>query len=68
MAELCSQCHEKPATTSLPWYIEAPLMFFGGGGGNGRLCDECAGGSGFIALFWLAMVVIAAFIVAVIIW
>jgi hypothetical protein len=68
MTELCSQCHEKPATDTLPWYIALPLALVGGGGFGGRLCGDCAGGNAFIGVFWLAVLAVAAFIVMVVIW
>ena len=67
MTELCHQCHERPATNTLPWYIQIPWAIFGGGF-TGKLCGDCTGGLGFVALFWLAAVAVSAFVVAVIVW
>lgn len=68
MVEVCQQCHERPATETLPWYVTAPLLLTGIGGLGEKLCSDCAGGKSFIGLATLATVIVAAFVIAVIVW
>lgn len=68
MTTTCPQCRERPATTRIRWHAVLPILLSGGPVWFGKVCKDCAGGLNFLGLLGLAAILVAAFVVAVIVW
>ena len=68
MSELCRHCNENPATGNLRWYAATLYFVLGSLGTSGPYCEDCAGGRSFVALLFIVIALLVAFVLGVIFW